>query len=209
MAEVRLSTVVVASRNPGKVAEFRRLLEPTGWRVLSLDEAPRGDETSWEENAPTYLGNALIKAVAAASTTKLPSLADDSGVEVAALGGWPGLRTARWLGEEATSTQLREGLQARVAELPESQRHAAFVCALALALPEDRHPAAAVTAEARVEGDLLPAPRGSAGFGYDPIFIPDGETRTMAELPPAEKDARSHRGRAVRALLAALERAAP
>ncbi|MDA8394934.1 MAG: non-canonical purine NTP pyrophosphatase [Candidatus Dormibacteraeota bacterium] len=206
---MKLATVVVASRNPGKVEEFRRLLSPAGWRLLSLDEAPQGRGTTWEEDQETYLGNALVKAVAASSSTGLPSIGDDSGVEVEALGGWPGLRTARWLGEGATAAQLREGLQRRVADLPEDRRQAAFVCALALAVPRADGTLQTVTAEARVDGWLLPRPRGGAGFGYDPIFIPSGETRTMAELDPEEKDFQSHRGRAVRQLLRALECSSP
>ncbi len=206
---MRLATVVVASRNPGKVAEFRRLLAPAGWRLLSLEQAPQGSATSWEEDEETYLGNAMVKAVAAATSTRLASLGDDSGVEVKALGGWPGLRTARWLGEGATAPQLREGMQRRVADLPEDRRQAAFVCALALAVPKAEGGLETLTAEARVEGLLLPRPRGLAGFGYDPIFIPSGETRTMAELDPAEKDFHSHRGRAVRELLRALEATTP
>ncbi len=206
---MKLATLVVASRNPGKVGEFRRLLDPVGWRLLSLDEAPQGSSTSWEEDEETYLGNALIKAVAAATSTRLPALGDDSGVEVQALGGWPGLRTARWLGEGATAAQLREGLQRRVADLAQDERRAAFVCALALAVPTADGALRTFTSEARVEGSLLPVPRGRAGFGYDPIFVPSGETRTMAELNPEEKDFHSHRGRAVRQLLKALEAAAP
>ena len=206
---MKLATLVVASRNPGKVGEFRRLLDPVGWRLLSLDEAPQGSSTSWEEDEETYLGNALVKAVAAATSTRLPALGDDSGVEVQALGGWPGLRTARWLGEGATAAQLREGLQRRVADLAQDERRAAFVCALALAVPTADGALRTFTSEARVEGSLLPVPRGRAGFGYDPIFVPAGETRTMAELNPEEKDFHSHRGRAVRQLLKALEAAAP
>ncbi len=206
---MKLATLVVASRNPGKVGEFRRLLDPVGWRLLSLDEAPQGSSTSWEEDEETYLGNALVKAVAAATSTRLPALGDDSGVEVQALGGWPGLRTARWLGEGATAAQLREGLQRRVADLAQDERRAAFVCALALAVPTADGALRTFTSEARVEGSLLPVPRGRAGFGYDPIFVPAGETRTMAELNPEEKDFHSHRGLAVRQLLKALEAAAP
>ncbi|MGC8474026.1 MAG: non-canonical purine NTP pyrophosphatase, partial [Candidatus Dormibacteria bacterium] len=184
-------------------------LQPTGWHLLALDEAPGGAATSWEEDRETYLGNALVKAVAAATSTRLPALGDDSGVEVAALGGWPGLNTARWLGDGATAAQLREGLQRRVADLPEERRQAAFVCALALAVPTVHGTLKTVTAEARVEGLLLASPRGRAGFGYDPIFVPAGETRTMAELDPEEKDFHSHRGRAVRQLLHSLEATAP
>jgi XTP/dITP diphosphohydrolase len=206
---VKLATVVVASRNPGKVEEFRRLLAPFGWRLLALDEAPQGSATSWEEDRETYLGNALVKAVAAATSTRLPAIGDDSGVEVAALGGWPGLHTARWLGDGATAAQLREGLQRRVADLPEARRQAAFVCALALAIPTAGGALKTLTSEARVDGSLLAMPRGRAGFGYDPIFVPAGETRTMAELDPEEKDFHSHRGRAVRQLLRSLEAAAP
>ncbi|MGA9774633.1 MAG: non-canonical purine NTP pyrophosphatase [Candidatus Dormiibacterota bacterium] len=196
--------LVVASRNPDKVAEFSRLLAPGGWEVVALDDARGGREATWEEDSPTYVGNAIIKAAAAAAATGLPALGDDSGVEVLALGGWPGLRTARWLGGDASASQLREAMQVEVAKLPQDRRQAAFVCALALVLPQAGGQPRTITVEARLEGSLLAAPRGGGGFGYDPIFVPRGETRTMAEMPPGEKDRRSHRGLAVAQLLRAL-----
>lgn len=193
--------MVLASRNPGKLAEFQRLLAPGGWWLRSLDEVPGGPGVGWEETAPTYLGNALLKAEKVAAGTFLPALGDDSGIEVLALGRWPGLRTARWLGEGATPAELREGLRARVAELPPDRRQAEFVCALALVVPRPGGDHFRVTVEERLGGTLLASPRGSGGFGYDPIFVPGGDERTMAEMPGEEKDRRSHRGLAVARLL--------
>jgi XTP/dITP diphosphohydrolase len=201
-----LRRVVVASRNRGKVAELRRLLRPARWRLLELDQAPGGAELHWVEDGSSYLGNAAIKARAACAATELPSLGDDSGIEVGALGGWPGLLTARWLGEDATPAELLEGLASRVAQLPTEQRRGSFVCALVLAVPVPDQEPRLIMAEGRLEGVLLSRPRGERGFGYDPIFVPGGEQRTMAEMSQARKDEISHRGRAARRLLGKVRR---
>lgn len=196
--------VVVASRNRGKVAELRRLLRAVPWRLLALDHAPGGPEIEWVEDGATYRENAAIKARAVYIATGMPSLADDSGIEVGALDGWPGVHTARWMGEGVAAGQLVLGLTERIARLPLEKRRASFICALALALPASGGDADLLVAEARVEGTLLTKPRGRRGFGYDPIFVPQGEQRTMAEMRQAHKDEISHRGMAVRQLLADL-----
>lgn len=196
--------VVVASRNPGKAAELRRLLGSVSWRLLELDQAPGGHEVDWAEDGASYLENAEIKARAVCRGTGLPALADDSGIEVPALGGWPGIHTARWMGETATPAQLLQGLTDLLATLPVSSRQAQFICALALAVPGSNSEIELVLTESRLEGTLVTEPRGSRGFGYDPIFIPKGEERTMAEMSQAHKDEISHRGMAARQLLARL-----
>jgi XTP/dITP diphosphohydrolase len=183
--------VVLATRNPHKVAEMQRLLEPVGIGVEALPE----EVELPPEDAETFADNALVKAVAAASATGRPAIADDSGVEAAELGGAPGVRSARFAGENATD---EENLAKLVAEAPADSR-LRYVCALAYVDPE--------TGEERVffgdcRGRMARERAGSNGFGYDPIFVPDatGDNRTMAELTDAEKDAISHRGHAVRAL---------
>jgi XTP/dITP diphosphohydrolase len=185
-------TVVLATRNPHKVAEMRRLFEPAGITVEPLDpevELPPEDGT-------TFADNALPKALTAAAATGRPSIADDSGIEAAALDGAPGTRSARFAGPDATD---EENLSRLEAEAPPDSR-LRYVCALAYVDPE--------TGEERVffgdcRGRMARERRGSGGFGYDPVFIPDatGDNRTMAELTDAEKDAISHRGHAVRTLL--------
>ena len=193
--------MVVASRNRDKVDELRRLLRGVPWRLLELDEVPGGKEIEWEEDGTTYRENAAIKATAVCSGTGLPSLADDSGIEVRALHGWPGVRTARWMGPDVTSDQMLVGLTERIAELAPRKREGSFVCALAMALPSDHGEIELIESEARLEGCLVTEPRGRRGFGYDPVFVPNGERRTMAELSQAQKDRVSHRGMAVRQLI--------
>jgi XTP/dITP diphosphohydrolase len=181
--------VVLASRNPGKLAEFRRLLGER-WELLPL---PAGLPPV-PEDGDTYLANAAAKARAAAVACGLPALADDSGIEVEALGGFPGVRSARWTDDDLATALLR-----RAAHLPPERRAARMRAVVALAWPDGR----LVTGCGCVAGSLALAPRGQGGFGYDPIFqLPDG--RTLAELAPEEKDRVAHRGQAVRALLAAL-----
>jgi XTP/dITP diphosphohydrolase len=181
---------VLATGNAGKAAELSRL--------LGADVEARAIEV--EEDADTYAGNALRKARAAlAAGDGQIGLGDDSGIEVAALGGEPGLHSARWAGP--TDADRNTALLARLGDT--GDRSAAFVCSLAAALPDGRE----IVVTERVEGVLTEEPRGAAGFGYDPLFVPLGERRTVAELSPQEKDAISHRGRASRALAAALQEA--
>jgi len=184
------TALVLASRNPHKARELRALLE--GVEVVAL---PDGVDLP-PETGDTFEANAMPKARAAARATGRAAFADDSGIEAAALGGAPGVRSARFAGEGASDA---ENLARLVAEAPPGSA-LAYVCVIALVDPatgEER------TFEGRCTGTMAPAPRGTGGFGYDPIFVPDdrADGRTMAELSQAEKDAISHRGRAARALL--------
>jgi XTP/dITP diphosphohydrolase len=186
---------VVASRNLHKVKELEALLEPH-----RLEALPAGVELP-PETGSTFAENAIVKAAAAAAATGRPALADDSGIEVAALDGRPGIHSARYAGEGATD---EENLAKLLREVEgKENRRAAYVCALALIAPGGEQK----VFEGRCEGRLTDAPRGSGGFGYDPIFVPDdyANGRTMAELSPAEKDAISHRGRAAARLRGWLE----
>jgi XTP/dITP diphosphohydrolase len=182
--------VVLATRNAGKVAELRRILE--GIDLVGLDEFPDAPEVA--ETGETFAENALLKAGAIAAHTGLPAIADDSGLCVDALGGAPGVRSARWAGEPCDDTANLELVLRQVAGATDRRAH--FACAAAVVVPE----VGERVVEGRVDGTLVEAPRGTNGFGYDPVFVPDGETRTTAEMPPDEKDAISHRGRAFRAL---------
>jgi XTP/dITP diphosphohydrolase len=183
--------LVLATRNPHKLREFAALLEPH--RVVPLPD----DVELPPETGETFAENARVKARVAADATGRPAVADDSGIAAAALGGRPGVRSARYAGVHATD---EENLAKLLREVPDGDRRVAYVCALAFAEPDggEEH-----VLEARCEGELAHEPRGEGGFGYDPAFVPadrdDG--RTMAELTPAEKDAISHRGRAARAFL--------
>ena len=193
MSEARPS-IVVATRNPHKLAELEEILAGFALQPLPADvELP-------PEDAETFAGNALAKARAAHGATGSAAIADDSGIAAAALGGRPGVRSARYAGPEASDEENLELLLAEVGR--HNDRSVAYVCAIA-------HVSAAgeeTVREARCEGALAERPRGTGGFGYDPAFlpadIPDG--RTMAELDPAEKHSISHRGRAARAMAAAL-----
>ena len=185
-------SVVLATRNPHKVAEMRRLFEPAGITVEPLAD----DVELPPEDGLTFADNALPKALTAAAATGRPSIADDSGIEAAALDGAPGVHSARYAGLDASD---EENLQKLEHEVPSDSR-LRYVCALAYVNPE--------TGEERVffgdcRGRMARERRGSGGFGYDPVFVPDatGDNRTMAELTDAEKDAISHRGLAVRTLL--------
>jgi XTP/dITP diphosphohydrolase len=186
--------LVLASRNSHKLRELGALLVQH-----ELERLPAEVELPPETGA-TFAENALDKARAAARATGRPAVADDSGIEAAALGGAPGVRSARYAGESASD---EENLLKLLREVPSDERAVAYVCALAFVTPEGREE----LVEGRCEGELAAEPRGSGGFGYDPAFVPadldDG--RTMAELAPEEKDRISHRGRAARALLERLE----
>jgi XTP/dITP diphosphohydrolase len=184
---------VLATRNAHKLRELGALLSPH-----ELEPLPAGVDLP-PETGSTFAENALLKAAAAAEATGRPTLADDSGIVVEALGGEPGIRSARYAGKDATDEENLAKLLEQLRDHPD--RRAAYVCALALVNPGS----SPEVFEARCEGVVIDDPRGSDGFGYDPAFVPDdrkpGDERTMAELQPAEKDAISHRGRAARALL--------
>ncbi|EIV93762.1 RdgB/HAM1 family non-canonical purine NTP pyrophosphatase [Frankia sp. QA3] len=190
--------VVLASRNEAKLTELRRILAASGLAV-ELVALPDGEEVA--ETGTTFAENALIKARAAAEQTGLPAVADDSGLAVDELSGMPGVRSARWSGRrDGTRAERDEAnnalLLAQLDDVPQARRGAAFVCAAALVTPGGVE---RVT-HGELRGVLLTEPRGQGGFGYDPLFLADGQTRTNAELTAAEKDAISHRGLAFRDL---------
>jgi XTP/dITP diphosphohydrolase len=184
--------VVLATRNPGKIEELQRILAPYGVQLVGLDP----DFDPGPETAPDFRGNALAKAREAAEHTGLPAVADDSGLAVDALNGMPGILSARWAGRHGDDLANLQLLLGQVADVPDERRTARFVCAAAAHFPDGRE----LVVEEALEGRIIDSPRGTNGFGYDPIFVPDGETRTSAELSSEEKDAISHRGKAFRAL---------
>jgi len=200
-----VAELLVASRNVKKLAELRRILNAarvTGITLVGLDEVAPFAEAP--ETAATFEGNALAKASDGAAATGMACVADDSGLEVDALHGMPGVLSARWSGthgDDAANTAL---LLAQLSDVPEDRRGAAFVSASALVVPGGEE--TVVRGEWR--GRIARTGRGDKGFGYDPVFIPDGSARSSAELTPAEKDARSHRARALQQLLPALNRLA-
>lgn len=187
---------LLATRNKKKLAELQRIL--TEVEVVGLDDVPPYEEVP--ETGLTFADNALLKAREGVKHTGLPTVADDSGIAVDALNGMPGIFSARWSGRHGDDTANLELLLAQVGDVPDEHLGAAFVCAAALVLPDGRE----LVTEGEQRGRLIRAPRGEGGFGYDPIFLADGQERTNAELTPAEKDAISHRGKAFRALAAQL-----
>jgi XTP/dITP diphosphohydrolase len=188
------TTVVLATRNVGKIAELRRILAPYDVDLLGLDAFPDVPEVA--ETGETFIDNALLKAHAVSEATGLLAVADDSGLAVDALNQMPGVLSARWSGRHGDDAANLDLVLAQLVDVPDDRRGAAFICAAAAALPDGRE----VVVQARLGGVLVRHPRGSNGFGYDPIFVPVGELRTTAEMPEAEKDAISHRGQAFRAL---------
>jgi XTP/dITP diphosphohydrolase len=195
--------VLLATRNSGKIVELRRILSESsgpGGRleVVGLHSAPAFEQRP--ETGATFAENALAKAREAAQATGLPALADDSGLTVDALNGMPGVLSARWSGRHGDDLANLELVLGQIADVPDERRGAAFVCAAALVTPAG----AETVTRGEWRGHLIRAPRGRNGFGYDPIFMPDGQRYTSAELTPEEKDSLSHRGRAFRALLPAL-----
>ena len=193
--------LLLASRNPGKLVELQRMLSAAGGvTVVGLNDVPEFPEAP--ETGATFAENALAKGRDAVAATGLPAVADDSGLAVDALNGMPGVLSARWAGRHGDDVANLELLLAQLGDVPDERRGAAFVCAAALVLPDGTE----IVEHGVWPGRIVRAPRGSGGFGYDPIFVPDGEQRTSAELEPQEKDAASHRGRAMRALLPHLRR---
>ncbi|MEO5371214.1 MAG: XTP/dITP diphosphatase [Magnetococcus sp. DMHC-1] len=189
---------ILATHNRKKVEEFQRVLKETSLTLLDLREYPDAPEVV--EDGTTFTENAVKKALQTARFTGLPALADDSGLEVDALGKRPGVHSARYAGPDATDRQNLEKLLVELEKCPASARTARFVCVLAMADPSGR----TRTFEGRVEGHIAPAPQGENGFGYDPVFIPEGKEQTFAQMPATDKDAMSHRGRAIASLIAAL-----
>ena len=189
--------LLLGTRNAGKIAELRALLRGLDIELVSLDELPDAPPEP-AEDAPSYAENAIGKAVAYARATGLRAIADDSGLEVDALGGAPGVRSRRFFGDDATPddrNRMLLGLLDGVAD-----RSARFAAVIALAQPDGR----VETFDGEVRGEIAEAPRGEDGFGYDPVFVIAGDGRTMAEVPRAEKNAISHRGLAAAKLRAAL-----
>ncbi len=199
-----MQKLLVATRNPGKVAEYRRLLADLPIQLVTLDELGVTQEV--EETEPTFAGNAVLKARSYAQITGLWTWADDSGLEVDALGGRPGVLSARYAGPDATDEARWRKLLEELADAPPEKRTARFRCVVAIALPDGR----VFTREGSVEGRIAERPRGSQGFGYDPVFYLPELDATMAELPPEVKNRISHRARAAQAakevLRALLER---
>ncbi len=194
-----MKKVVLASANAGKLREIGALLAPLGLdliaqRTLGIESAP--------ETGTTFIENALLKARHAARSAKLPAIADDSGVEVDALGGRPGVYSAYFAGEHASDHDNLQKMLAELHDVPAEFRQARYHCVIVFVRgPEDPDP---IFAHGTWEGQIATEPRGSGGFGYDPIFLPAGLHRTAAELTPEEKNAMSHRAHALRALVSEL-----
>jgi XTP/dITP diphosphohydrolase len=192
--------VVLATNNAKKLAELQRIVatEATDVQILGLADVPGYPEPA--ETERTFEGNALLKARACAAVTGLPALADDSGLAVDVLNQMPGVRSARWAGPGATDEENNALLLRQLDDVPAAERTARFICAMALVLPDG-------TEHVRIgelRGRLTVSPAGQNGFGYDPLFVADGYTMTNGELEPDAKDAISHRGRAVRAIMPVL-----
>ena len=201
--------VVLATNNAHKLAELRRIVTEAARdiEVLGLADLPRYPEPA--ETGRTFAENALLKARACLAATGLPAVADDSGLEVDVLNGMPGVRSARWAGPQASDADNNALLLRQLHDVPVDERTARFVCAMAAVLPNGaEHVRLGI-----MSGRLTVAPVGDNGFGYDPLFVADGQTETNAELTPTAKDAISHRGQAIRAmapvLVAELRQLAP
>jgi len=192
--------IILATRNPAKLAELRRILAAAGVSaaVTDLGDVPSMPEVA--ETGRTFAENALLKARAVAAFSGLPAVADDSGLCVDALNGMPGVLSARWSGRHGDDEANLRLVLGQIADVPPGERGAHFTCVAALVLPsgEER------LTEGTVYGQLTDAPRGSNGFGYDPIFVPDGFELTTAQMSADEKDKISHRGQALRALAPAI-----
>lgn len=188
--------LVLATRNPAKLAELSRILADGNVPVdlVTLDDFPQLPEVP--ETGPTFAENALLKARAVAAFTGLPAVADDSGICIDALNGMPGVLSARWSGVHGDDEANLRLVLGQLADVPAGQRGAHFACAAALVLPSGPEH----VTEGTLHGSVTAAPRGTNGFGYDPIFLPDSSELTTAEMAPADKDKISHRGRALRAL---------
>ncbi len=191
--------LVLASNNPGKLREIRAILEPLGMEIRTAAQA--GFKGEVEETGDTFEANARLKACTVASALGLPALADDSGLTVEALGGAPGVYSARYAGPNATDAERSAKLLRELAGVPPEKRGAAFVCVMACCLPSGR----VLTAQGRLEGRIALAPAGENGFGYDPVFELPERGCTVAQLTAEEKNAISHRGRALRKLAQGLE----
>lgn len=195
------STIVIASHNQKKVEEMRRILDQAGLsiEIVGTDSFP--DLVDVEETGTTFAANALLKAHYVSRETGLPAVADDSGLCVDSLNGMPGILSARWAGEHGNDQANLELLLRQISHVPPKRRGASFVCAVAYCEPGGRE----FIVEGAMNGEIIDSPRGSNGFGYDPIFVPMGHSVTSAELTSAEKDAISHRGHALKAFVHQLQ----
>ncbi|WP_153503253.1 RdgB/HAM1 family non-canonical purine NTP pyrophosphatase [Cumulibacter manganitolerans] len=189
-----MSRILLASRNAKKLAELRRIMAGADVEVVGLDDVPAYDEVP--EDGATFADNALLKAREAVRHTGIAAIADDSGICVDALNGMPGIFSARWCGRHGDDAANNALLLAQLQDVPDERLTAHFTCAAAYVGTDGRE----VVAHGEMTGRLRREPSGSGGFGYDPLFQPDGKSVTAAELPPAEKDAISHRGQAMREL---------
>lgn len=192
-----MKQLLLATRNKGKIEEFRRILEaiaPNEIELVGLDRFPESHDV--EEVGKTFQENALLKATQMCQVTGLPAIADDSGLCVDALGGDPGIFSARWAGKHGDDQANLNKVLDQMREVREGERSAYFICVAALALPDG----SAYCEEGRFDGTLLHHPVGENGFGYDPIFQPAGQLISSAQMSAVEKDAMSHRGKALRAI---------
>ncbi len=198
MSRLRL---LLATRNEDKLAELRRILASTAdVDLVGLDDVASYDEAP--ETGATFAENALMKAREGVRHTGLVTLADDSGLAVDALNGMPGVLSARWAGRARNDVANVELVLDQLTDVPDHRRSGTFICAAALVTPDGREQ----VVEGRMPGRIIRTPRGSGGFGYDPIFVASGQSMTNAELSAAEKDAISHRGRAFRKISTVLDR---
>ena len=189
--------LVAATHNAGKVVELRDLFEPLGYQIKSAIEL---DLDEPEETEMTFTGNAILKARAAAIATGAPALSDDSGLAVNALGGMPGIYSARWAGQPRDFYRAMQRVETALQETGSEDRSAQFICALAIVWPDGEE----IVFEGSVAGDLVWPPRGEHGFGYDPIFVATGENITFGEMEPGKKHDMSHRADAFEKLKAYL-----
>lgn len=194
-----LKKIVMASGNAGKLAEIRRLLDGLGVEVIAQSDL---GVTDAEETGTTFAENSLLKARHAADATGLAAIADDSGIVVDALGGRPGVYSARYAGDDASDDENLDKLLEELADVPDEDRGAAFHCVATFVAPGEP---GAIVAEGVWRGSLLRARQGDGGFGYDPVFLDPHSGLSSAELSPQQKNARSHRGQALRALISQLQ----
>ena len=195
--------IILASTNKGKLREVREILDGTGFSVIPLSETGFTEEV--EENGETFEENAFIKAEAVAKALGVPVLADDSGLEIDALGGEPGIRSARFMGRETPYSEKNAAILEKLKDVPEEKRTARFVCAMAMVYPDGRCLSVRETMEGRIAYEIA----GENGFGYDPIFFLPEYGMTSAEITPEEKNAISHRGKALRKMAALIAEEEP
>jgi XTP/dITP diphosphohydrolase len=193
--------IAAATKNAGKIKEIEKITKQYGMTVVSRDDAGVDPDLEIEENGSTFAENSLIKAKAVAELCGMPAVADDSGLMVDALQGAPGVRSARFAGEHGNDAKNNEKLLALMEDVPDEKRGAKFVCAVTLVFPDGK----VISAEGECRGRIAREPKGSGGFGYDPLFVPDGYDKTFAELGADVKNKISHRSRALMRLAGLLK----